>query len=92
MAISLETAMQNVNLPYMMLNLSFPSPFIEISLMSVVSYYIFSIGPILLGVYPFYEAYKKLRPSSPAGPMLAAEEELQTLSGSLPPGKNETLA
>ena len=59
-AISLETAIQNTGMAYFILTLSFPSPLAEIGLVPVISFFFCSTGPILLVVYAFYEAYKRV--------------------------------
>ena len=59
-AISLETAIQNTGMAYFILSLSFPSPLAEIGLVPVISFFFCSTGPILLVVYAFYEAYKRV--------------------------------
>ena len=69
MAISLETAIQNTGMAYFILSLSFPSPLAEIGLVPVISFFFCSTGPILLVVYAFYEAYKKLFLPSPIKPI-----------------------
>ena len=69
-AISLETAIQNTGIAYFILSLSFPSPLAEIGLVPVISFFFCSTGPILLVVYAFYEAYKKLfLPPPPVKPI-----------------------
>lgn len=76
-AISLETAIQNTGMAYFILSLSFPSPLAEIGLVPVISFFFCSTGPILLVVYAFYEAYKRLfLPSPPTKqlPLPAAEK------------------
>ena len=64
-AISLETAIQNTGMAYFILSLSFPSPLAEIGLVPVISFFFCSTGPILLVVYAFYEAYKRVFLPSP---------------------------
>ena len=64
-AISLETAIQNTGMAYFILSLSFPSPLAEIGLVPVISFFFCSTGPVLLVVYAFYEAYKRLLLPSP---------------------------
>jgi sodium/bile acid cotransporter 3/5 len=58
-AISLETAIQNAGIAYLILSLSFPSPTSEIALIPVISFFFCSTGPILFVVYAGYEAYKR---------------------------------
>ena len=66
-AISLETAIQNIGMAYITLSLSFPSPLAEIGLVPVISFFFCSTGPILLVVFAFYKAYQRLfQPSPPA--------------------------
>ena len=50
---------------YFILSLSFPSPLAEIGLVPVISFFFCSTGPILLVVYAFYEAYKRVFLPSP---------------------------
>ncbi len=64
-AISLETAIQNAGIAYLILSLSFPSPTAEIGLIPVISFFFCSTGPILFVVYAAYEAYKRFFKQAP---------------------------
>ena len=56
---------------YITLSLSFPSPLAEIGLVPVISFFFCSTGPILLVVYAFYEAYKRVFLPPPTKDVLA---------------------
>ena len=54
-AISLETAIQNGGLAFVVLSLTFPSPYSEVGLLPIISFFFCSTGPILFLVYAVYE-------------------------------------
>lgn len=58
-AISLETAIQNGGIAFIVLSLTFPSPVAEIGLLPVISFFFCSTGPILFVLYAIYEIWKR---------------------------------
>ncbi|XP_059085978.1 hepatic sodium/bile acid cotransporter-like [Tigriopus californicus] len=57
-AISLETAIQNGGIAFVVLTMTFPSPYSEIGLFPVISFFFCSTGPILFVVFGIYELYR----------------------------------
>ena len=92
-AISLETAIQNTGMAYFILTLSFPSPLAEIGLVPVISFFFCSTGPILLVVYAFYEAYKRVflppPPSKDVPPVVTGKADLALVAS---PAEEEKMA
>ena len=91
-AISLETAIQNTGMAYFILTLSFPSPLAEIGLVPVISFFFCSTGPILLVVYAFYEAYKRVflpPPTKDVPPVANGKADLALEEG---PAEGERMA
>jgi len=60
-AISLETAMQNGGIAFVVLNLSFPSPLSDMGLLPILSFFLFSTGPIMFLVFIIYISAKKIK-------------------------------
>lgn len=57
-AISLETAIQNGGIAFVVLTMTFPSPYSEIGLFPVISFFFCSTGPILFLVFGIFEVYR----------------------------------
>eukprot|EP00095_Tigriopus_kingsejongensis_P012735 snap_masked-scaffold43_size480169-processed-gene-3.6 protein:Tk12735 transcript:snap_masked-scaffold43_size480169-processed-gene-3.6-mRNA-1 annotation:"hypothetical protein DAPPUDRAFT_248773" len=57
-AISLETAIQNGGIAFVVLTMTFPSPYSEIGLFPVISFFFCSTGPILFVAFAAYELYR----------------------------------
>ena len=91
-AISLETAIQNIGMAYITLSLSFPSPLAEIGLVPVISFFFCSTGPILLVVYAFYEAYKRVFLPSPTKDVPPVGTEKVDLASEQSPTEEEKMA
>lgn len=53
-AISLETAIQNGGIAFIILNLTFPSPYREMGIMPILGFFFLSTGPIMLVVFAVY--------------------------------------
>ena len=49
---------QNGGIAFVVLNLTFESPFSDVGVMPVVAFFICSTGPIMFVVYAIYEAYR----------------------------------
>jgi len=60
-AISLETAIQNAAIGFVVLNLTFESPYSDMGLIPVLSFIFFSTGPIMFVVYAAYLLTQKIR-------------------------------
>lgn len=60
-AISLETAMQNGGIAFLVLNLTFESPYSDMAVMPILSFFFFSTGPIIFLVYGAYLGIQKCR-------------------------------
>jgi len=60
-AISLETAIQNAAIGYVVLNLTFESPYSDMGVIPVLSFLFFSTGPIMFVVYAAYMVTQKIR-------------------------------
>ena len=57
-AISLETAIQNGGIAFVVLSLTFPSPYSEMGLFPVISFFFCSTGPILFLAFGLYESFR----------------------------------
>ena len=57
-AISLETAIQNGGIAFVVLNLTFPSPYADIGCLPVIAFFMCSTGPIMFVVYGIYLMYR----------------------------------
>ena len=53
-AISIETALQNFGIAFVVLNQTFDSPYSDLGVLPIIGYYICSTTPILLVTYIFY--------------------------------------
>jgi len=60
-AISLETAIQNAAIGFVVLNLTFESPYSDMGVIPVLSFLFFSTGPIMFVVYAIYLLTQKIR-------------------------------
>jgi len=60
-AISLETAIQNAAIGFVVLNLTFESPYSDMGIIPVLSFIFFSTGPIMFVVYAAYLLTQKIR-------------------------------
>ena len=60
-AISLETAMQNGGIAFLVLNLTFESPYSDMAVMPILSFFFFSTGPIIFLVYGVFLGIQKFR-------------------------------
>ena len=56
-AISIETALQNFGIAFVVLHLTFDSPYSELGLLPIIGYYICSTTPTLMLVYLIYLMY-----------------------------------
>ena len=61
MAISIETAIQNGALAFVILALAFPSPHSEMGRLVIIAFYLCSTGPIVFFVYGGYELVRCCR-------------------------------
>ena len=57
-AISLETALQNAGIPFVVLNLNFASPYSDVGSLPVIAYFLCSTGPILFPMYALHLTYQ----------------------------------
>ena len=57
-AISLETAIQNGAIAFVVLNLTFPSPYADLGNLPVIAFLVCSTGPVMFVVYGIYLLYK----------------------------------
>ena len=60
-AISLETAIQNGGISIIVLNMTFPSPYSDMGLLPVMSFFFCSTGPIMFVIYAVYLLGKKIK-------------------------------
>merc|ERR1719153_1372976 len=60
-AISLETAIQNGGIAFIVLNLTFESPFSDMGQLPILSFFFFSTGPIMFVVYATYLLVKFIK-------------------------------
>ena len=56
-AISIETALQNFGIAFVVLHLTFDSPYSELGVLPIIGYYICSTTPTLLIIYLIYFVY-----------------------------------
>jgi len=75
-AISLETAIQNGGIAFIVLSLTFPSPYSDMGVMPILGFFFCSTGPIMMVVYAVYMVVNKLREKSQFSPV-AGEEEFE---------------
>jgi len=59
-AISLETAFQNGGIAFIILNLTFPSPYREMGIMPILGFFFLATGPIMMIVYAVYVIVKRV--------------------------------
>ena len=57
-AISLETAIQNVGIAFVVINLNFVSPYSDVGSVPILAYLLCSAGPLLTLIYVFYLVYQ----------------------------------
>ncbi|XP_023320699.1 sodium/bile acid cotransporter [Eurytemora carolleeae] len=79
-AISLETAIQNGGIAFIVLSLTFPSPYSDMGIMPILGFFFCSTGPIMFVVYLFYMIFQKIMKKRKFSQVAVEEEkELERL-------------
>lgn len=68
-AISLETAIQNGGIAFIVLSITFPSPYSDMGVMPILAFFFCSTGPIMMVVYAIYIVAKKVMERSKFTPV-----------------------
>lgn len=74
-AISLETAIQNAAIGFVILNLTFESPYSDMGVIPVLSFLFFSTGPIMFVVYAGYLLIQQFRQGCGFTPVAQEDKE-----------------
>jgi hypothetical protein len=59
-AISLETAIQNGGIAFIVLNMTFSSPYSDMGILPILSFFYFSTGPFMFIIFAAYLIYNKI--------------------------------
>lgn len=78
-AISLETAIQNGGISLIVLNMTFPSPYSDMGIMPVMSFFFCSTGPIMFVIYAVYSLVRKIKGFTEFKPVATEDKEGQKL-------------
>lgn len=76
-AISLETAIQNGGIAFIVLTLTFPSPYSDMGVMPILGFFFCSTGPIMMVVYAVYKIVMKIRERTQFSPVNVEEDILE---------------
>jgi len=76
-AISLETAIQNGGIAFIVLTLTFPSPYSDMGVMPILGFFFCSTGPIMMVVYAVYKIVIKIRERTQFSPVNVEEDILE---------------
>jgi len=78
-AISLETAIQNGGISLIVLNMTFPSPYSDMGILPVMSFFFFSTGPIMFVIYAVYMLGRKIKGLTQFKPVATEDTERQKM-------------